>query len=405
MRKSVGGEGAVLVARCATATNAEPGMHVSPQAMGPNGANIRLRIRSTNAIRLMGHRTRRITRSFTEWPANDADLIDRTNAMWKMHHPPNADFLLNLSRHFSRLADTGPGVFPLFLGDTVHLASDYSSGGKGKGDFFIASLLLFDFAQNGEWDSLRREVRSKYLKDQRRMSFKDLGDARRAQALPEFLSAADGLHGILMSFGIHKDLKYVFTIDKDLEYCQREFRLRAKWERKTFEHMMRIVMLVTFVCGGLVQDTQEILWITDDDDFTGTHERMLDVVDMLHFYRAVNHRSHVAEALVQKVSDTPNARHDMLFEDMCSIPDLAAGALSQCWTLAGRNVDLNISDKPVPVDLSNASQKAKTIFEWHAKTGQRLRRLLCLLVPDPDPKIAFRVLTPGPAIPQPEETQ
>lgn len=314
--------------------------------------------------------------------------------MWRMHRPPNADFLLNLSTHFSRLADGGPGVFPLFLGNSVYLASDYSGGGKGKGDLFIVSLLLFDFERCGEWDKLRREVRSKHLKDNRRMSFKALGDARRAQALPEFLAAADDLHGILLSFGIHKDLKHVFTKDTDLDYCQREFGLRAKWDRDTFEHMMRIVMLVTFVCGGLVQDTQGILWVTDDDDFTATHKHMLDLTDMLHFYRAVNHRSHVAEALVQKVSAMPNAQHEMLFEDACSIPDLAAGALSQCWTLVGRDYDLNITGEPLAISLANASKKAKRIFEWHAKSKQRLRRLLCLLVPDPDPKIAFRVLTP-----------
>ncbi|MCG8586616.1 MAG: hypothetical protein MI757_18080 [Pirellulales bacterium] len=315
--------------------------------------------------------------------------------MWKQHRPPNDDFILNLSQHFASISNETPGSFPLFLNQNVWLASDYS-GGRGASDFFVASLLLIDFDLRDLWDDARRQAREEHLKDNRRLSFKALGDRRRASSLSDFLDAANDLSGILISFGVHKKLKPLFTVPGDLDWAKETLGLRARWKPKTFEHLMRLTTFVTFVCGGLVQDHQDIMWVTDDDDFTGKHDRMVDVTNVLRFLRSINQPSHHGEALFQAVSATPNEKHQMMFEDLCSIPDLAAGALSELWTKVSRDVDLNVSAEPIELDVSEVSEKSRRIYEWHMLRNTRLKRLLCLLTPDPDPSISFRVLTPGP---------
>src|SRR5690348_10617071 len=54
------------------------------------------------------------------------------------------------------------------------------------------------------WEPLRSRVRERHLPDGRRMSFKDLNDALRINALPTFLDAASHLNGVLVCVGVEK---------------------------------------------------------------------------------------------------------------------------------------------------------------------------------------------------------
>lgn len=316
--------------------------------------------------------------------------------MWRCHNPPNTDFLLNLSSHFGSINKTNPAKFPLFIGKEILIASDYSNG-QHQGEFFVISVLIIESDIANIWDRDRRVVRNEHLKDKRRLSFKALGDRRKASALPEFLGAANQLNGMLFNFCIHKSLRRGLMTDKgDLEWAKSRLGFRARWKRKTFDHLVSIASFVTFICGGLVADTQDIFWVTDDDDFTGSHIRKVDVANLLRFYRAVNHPSHSGEAIFQAVSAMPNdhTQVQMMYEDLCSIPDLAAGATAECWSTALKNHDLNISTEGIPVDLSAASDKSRRVFQWCSEDHVRMRKLSCLFVPDPDPEIQFRLLTP-----------
>jgi hypothetical protein len=313
--------------------------------------------------------------------------------MWKRHHAPNHDFILNLSREFDRIANADPRQFPTLFGKTVLIVSDYSEGRK-ESNFYVVSLLIVDFDFSVAWDVRRRGIRSDQLGDSRRMSFKKLSDRRRGATLHAFLDSANEIPGILISFAVHKSLLNLFTARDDLRTTQDVFNLSAKWKLKSLQKLSLIVGFVTFCCGGLMHDDQDVLWVTDDDDFTASHHRMTDVIKVLRFYRMVNARTHTGEALFQKVSDLPNAQHSMLFEDLCSIPDLTAGTFSECISNMCRERELQISSEPVAFHLSGVSQKSKTILKWHEDRERALRRMLCVFTPDPDPAIAFRVLIP-----------
>lgn len=147
--------------------------------------------------------------------------------MWHQHREPNHEVLRNLSRHFHRLGRTNPACFPLFLGDAVFVATDSSGAHKGS-DFDVLSLLYFDDRAFGEWDIRRLALRSRYFVDNRRMSYKHLGDSQRRSALLDFLKAADQLPGLLISAAVDKRLKLLLTEKDDVTEMTREMGLAAR---------------------------------------------------------------------------------------------------------------------------------------------------------------------------------
>jgi hypothetical protein len=120
--------------------------------------------------------------------------------MWKQHPEPGDDMLLSLSKHLVELEKTKLVRFPFFLGNQILIASDYSKGASGT-DFFVATFLMVDWSQTNKWDTLRLNIRNEFLTDGRRMSYKKLGDAKRSNALNDFLLAADEHTGILIRAG------------------------------------------------------------------------------------------------------------------------------------------------------------------------------------------------------------
>src|SRR5438552_5753056 len=98
-------------------------------------------------------------------------------------------------------------------GSDIVLASDYS-GEHAQPEFQVLSFLvttkrsLFQ-----DWEAARLTVRKKYLTQQRRMSFKELKDALRINALSEFLEAASLLNGLLVCIAVEKSHSMLATED------------------------------------------------------------------------------------------------------------------------------------------------------------------------------------------------
>lgn len=313
--------------------------------------------------------------------------------MWKVHKEPNQDFLLNLSKEFAKLEKGDPRQFPSFFGTSVLVASDYSDG-RHDSTFYVLSLLITDNDYVDKWDAGRTCVRAAHLADNRRMSYKALSDSRRLQALTPFLDAANHIPGLLVTFGVHKSLLNLFTAKDSLDQLDDVFHFHARWKLKTLHKLTLAAGFVTFCCGGLLQDDHNILWVTDDDDFTSTDKRMRDVTKVLRFFHVANMPGHIGNALFQKVSGLPNPRVGMYFEDMCSISDLVAGAYSDCLSSMAKERELTFSTEPTAFQLENVAEKSKIILGWHEQVNFPLRRLLCVFVPVADPEYAFRVLFP-----------
>src|SRR6266700_5970420 len=79
---------------------------------------------------------------------------------------------------------------PELCGPCLIVTSDYSGSHSGSA-FEVYSLLVGDLTRCREWFRVRSGIRSEFLKDRRRMSYKTLNDRQRQRALGPFLAAAD----------------------------------------------------------------------------------------------------------------------------------------------------------------------------------------------------------------------
>ena len=90
-----------------------------------------------------------------------------------------------------------------FLGSHLMFGSDYS-GDHAKSPFRTYGSLVADEDGSPQWPARYRDVRGKYLKDGRRMSFKNLNDVQRRRALVPFLEAAEYLNGHVVVVAVTK---------------------------------------------------------------------------------------------------------------------------------------------------------------------------------------------------------
>lgn len=313
--------------------------------------------------------------------------------MWVAQNLEHSEFLKNISNFFRQEERNGRLNLKRVFSDSVMVVSDYGGDHK-ESAFKTFTFVLFDADILKHWDTLRTNIRKNILKDNRVMCFKKLADKRRAIALDGFLDAANELSGVSISFCIHRDLlQFIFAGIEDIIQLQQV--LRCKWKKKMLDNLWTTVQLVTLLTGGLVQDWQNILWVSDEDHFTGSHERKTEVAYLLRKSRELNHPTHRAEALFQSVAACPNDRTEMMFEDLCALPDLLAGALSEVWSAAYRKSRLTSDCGEYPIELDNVSEKAAKIFDWHLIQGVHLRKVTCLLVPSQKDGIKYEFLIPS----------
>jgi hypothetical protein len=87
---------------------------------------------------------------------------------------------------------------PIVRGCSLWVATDYSFDNAAS-DFDVIGVLIADPGASGQWNDLRREVRSRLLSDRRSMSWKKLNsDSQRQAALFPFLLAADHLPRLML---------------------------------------------------------------------------------------------------------------------------------------------------------------------------------------------------------------
>jgi hypothetical protein len=126
-----------------------------------------------------------------------------------------------------------------FTGRHLFVGSDY--GGDHKRSNYITYAFMTADDTPSEWISLQKALRTRYLTDGRRMSFKRLGDPQRQAALPLFLQAADSLNGHLVVFVVHKSIR-LHPAD-DLRRLRELFALSANWNHGALEQAIRNPLL------------------------------------------------------------------------------------------------------------------------------------------------------------------
>ena len=104
-------------------------------------------------------------------------------------------------------------------GSMILVGSDYS-GQHATSIYESLAFILADIQQYRGWEESRREIRAQILGDDRRLSYKTLKDKRRADALYDFLYAADDIPGLLVVILTRKSIESLFKISGLCRSCK-----------------------------------------------------------------------------------------------------------------------------------------------------------------------------------------
>lgn len=316
-----------------------------------------------------------------------------------------------IGKRMQQLSSADPQFLPnLHASPTLFITSDYSGEHAGA-DYQVISFMITDIHAVETWNRGRITLRKRYLADGRRMSFKQLRDQRRWQALLPFLAAADKLNGICVVVAVHSSIDTLFTGSAPLDWSNPAFAKFAHWNTRALEKLFRVCHFVSVFLAGLSRDGQHVLWITDDDSIAPNVQGLYDLTELFGTIAT----QYLAHDLGHLRVGTParSDTNDRLLEDLVAVPDLAAGAVAELLTAHAGNTEIIITS-PASVYLSigpalsnatlpqsksfevyrgslnkvmahEADMSAKSAFiaKWLGTKDQALRKVVCMIDPAP----------------------
>jgi hypothetical protein len=239
----------------------------------------------------------------------------------------------------------------------------------------VISLLIVNLTNSHKWEYSRRLIREKFLFDGRRISFKGLHDRRQINILEPFLLAADNLDGICVNIAFAKN-RAVHYINKGImSSFSKTSPFIAKWSHKTLNRMFKIVHLVSIFIAGFCKAHQNICWISDQDDIFANQGRAYDVTRLLSAFTTMYVKFELGKL---GVGLTSLDEEDRWVEDLASVPDLAAGALSEYITatrkMCGPRIFCGL-ELPSPQGIT---AKTELIISWIMDNSRMLKKLVIL---------------------------
>lgn len=290
---------------------------------------------------------------------------------WKPQNNPEGA-MHSLSNILCKIEARSRHALPnLHTGHTMLVVSDYS-GQHATANFETLSFLIADLEKCGDWEQHRKRCRKRHLPDGRRMAFKSLKDGVKERALDEFLDAADRIVGVSITVLVRKDVKTLFGDGERIDWQKPELAPYKHWPKGTFEKMLRVVHFVSFFVAGFSKLGQNILWITDEDEIAANESRLRELTNIFG-----NVSSHYLNHNVGHIrcGTTKSDNGSRQLEDLASIPDLVAGALTEMvgeQRKQGLLVGAGIA-APIPQGLQS---KVIKLMNWFATNRQPLKRLV-----------------------------
>jgi hypothetical protein len=214
-------------------------------------------------------------------------------------------------------------ALPELTRDTIYIATDFSGSHK-ESSYEVISMLYMDAKASLNWELARQRWRSEYLPDLRSLSFKDLGDHLKQAALVPFLSITKEITGIVVSIVISKQVNNIWC-DKALFDMAAPLR-KGKWNAHFYEKAFCIAHFVSVLIAGLSQPNQNIYWMSDEDDILANPDKIADVALITSAFTS-RYTPHPLGKL--NIETTAMSSNLVFFEDLCAIPDLAAGSLCE----------------------------------------------------------------------------
>ncbi len=273
--------------------------------------------------------------------------------------------------YLSKLEQSGKVFFPDFSAtDTLFIFSDYS-GDHSQSKFFAYSFLISDADSVGVFSHSQKKFWEDNSLGDRIINYKNLKDNIRAKALVPFLKFSNDLNGILFSVIIPKRLQQLFMVTPG---SKTENILLAWNKAQTKEKLLRLIHFITILLNGLSKPHQNIFWITDNDDIVANDLQLTAGTNLFanlssqYLYHDLGHF---------RFGRKGNESSAKELSKLCSIPDLASGALTE---LLNHYSKLNLSLVqniiiPFPLDVK---RKVLPITYWHSYEleNSKLRKIV-----------------------------
>ncbi|HWP84138.1 MAG TPA: hypothetical protein VNN17_03035 [Terriglobia bacterium] len=252
------------------------------------------------------------------------------------------------------------------------LTADYS--GHRMSPYRTVGLLLVNKDDVAPWKSRLQHLRKGCL-GRRRLSYKDLRhDTIRRKALPHFLASADRLRGYCLAVAFAKNLD---PLVEDVADHKGLLAPLAQWPKP-----LRLWGLyVTVVAATLIQSTcsadADFVFFTDEDELVSPRERLEQFVTLLRVVVRDIGPNQYGTITYGTAGMTGN---NLFVEDMCAVPDLVAGALTDYLRSAGGEATLEVPSTAL-------DPRARVVIDWMLTKAGGLTRLAAVDDAAPAPQI------------------
>lgn len=294
---------------------------------------------------------------------------------WRPVNTPEKGIFHIIDEDIQKMLEENPYSMPdLRNSSTILVASDYSGEHSGT-KYEVLSFLFVDIERCWQWEKERTVLRSTFLRNGRRMSFKDLNDKQRKRALKPFLLAADKIPGLSFTVAIESSIESLFAGRAPLDLSNPDFEMFRDWSGHTLEKAFRIVHFISFLLAGLSRPGQDLLWFTDEDSIAANPERVKQLTNLFAWI-STGYLSFSLGHL--RCGTTKCDDGSRKIEDFASVPDLIAGALSEQLELIRRKGP-DMSSSVFWIYRGDYSDKVAFITRWLIDKSQSLKRLFCII--------------------------
>lgn len=297
--------------------------------------------------------------------------------LWKAVSVREGTLFRVLNDQFARLDRTYENILPDFRGaNTLLIGSDYS-GESSDAPYIVYSFLLTSLESWANWDSLRLQIRNKFLSNSRRMSFKKLADGQRRRALPYLLEAANSLNGLSISLALNKKCESVFEAKPPIDLSNIQFAAYRKWKPYVLEKALFIIHILGFLLAGLAVPGQDVMWFTDEDSIAANDDRVCELTQLFGWISSLYLTFTLGRCRCGTSKCDDGSRQ---IEDFLAIPDMIAGSISEQLYL--KATDPSELSEIFWMHRGDFSDKTRSITWWLSYPKNPLKKLIFIIEPE-----------------------
>jgi len=249
------------------------------------------------------------------------------------------------------------------------IISDYS-GDHSDSKAWSISLLLAATDDIYKWKAQIISLREAH-NFTREMSYKKLGDRRRAQFLNDFLNCADQLTGNLITVCMPRKIELLFPASEQYNEIklkwQENLGMTFIWKKGILYKAVAVASYLVYLIAGFSKAGQSAVWVTDNDSIV-PNEQALDSIKILIDEVSRQILPHEMDVFrLGRDSDT-----ESWVKNLTAIPDLASGVFTD-FSLASPQID----PTNIVIELGdNLPEKARTVLRWLSSTeGANLKKV------------------------------